>query len=88
MSSFNKEAILGAANTVRGMINKYTLVIAFVLSMMVINNYRQCRAPKGRDGSGYIKKSMGVRLSYYIAITILIAAGILLSYDAFKLFKK
>jgi hypothetical protein len=85
--SSNSEAILGAANSARGLVNTSTLLVAFGLSIMVINNYRQCRAPGNKKaGSGY-KKDMYVEYSYYLAVIILIAAVLMIALDLGKAFK-
>ena len=87
-SRFNREAFLGAANTARGMVNTTTLAVAFVLSIMVINNYRQCRAPNNQTaGSGYAKGSMFVDYSYYLSVIVLIAAVLLFALDLAKVAK-
>ena len=88
MSSFNREAFLGAANNARGMVNTTTLIVAFVLSIMVINNYRQCRAPNNTAaGSGYAKGSTFVDYSYYLSVIVLIAAVLLFALDLAKVAK-
>jgi hypothetical protein len=71
-----KESFLGAAATHRGSINTVTMVIAFVLSIMVINNYRQCEKGKGYPSSAPI-----VKMSYTLSIIILIACVLLFAYD-------
>ena len=71
-----KESFLGAASTHRGSINTVTMVIAFVLSIMVINNYRQCEKGKGYPSSAPI-----VKMSYTLSIIILIACVLLFAYD-------
>jgi hypothetical protein len=71
-----KESFLGAASTHRGSINTVTMVTAFVLSIMVINNYRQCK-----KGKGYPKKAPFVKMSYTLSIIILIACCLLFAYD-------
>ena len=86
-SRFNREAILGAANNARGMINTTTLAVAFVLSIMVINNYRQCRDSSKKAGSGYAKGSTFVDISYYMSVIILIAAVLLFALDLAKMAK-
>ena len=85
--SSNSEAFLGAANNARGLVNTSTLAVAFVLSIMVINNYRQCRAPGNKKaGSGY-KNDMYVEYSYYLAVIVLIAAVLMIALDLGKTFK-
>jgi hypothetical protein len=87
-SRFSREAFLGAANNARGMVNTTTLAVAFVLSIMVINNYRQCRAPNNKSaGSGYGKNSMLVDYSYYLSVIVLIAAVLLFALDLAKMAK-
>ena len=85
--NFNKDAFLGAANNARGMINTTTLAVAMVLSIMVINNYRQCKDAKGVAGGGYKGSTPIVDYSYYAAVLILIAAVLLFSLDLLKLAK-
>ena len=75
-SMFNKEALLGSAKSARGMVNMMTLVTAFVLSIMVINNYNQCK-----DGAGYPTDHTFVKGSYWLAILILVVACIMFAYD-------
>jgi hypothetical protein len=81
-SALNKEAVLGAAGNIRGMINTATLITAFVLSIMVINNYRQCE-----NGKGYPTNAPIVKMSYGVAVLILIAAVLLLALDLAKMGK-
>ncbi len=71
-----KESFLGAAATNRGSINTLTMIVAFVLSIMVINNYRQCEKGKGYPSSAPI-----VKMSYALSIIILIACVLLFAYD-------
>ena len=81
MSSIvNREALLGSANTFRGKINTVTLGVAMVLSIMVINNYRQCQ-----DGKGYPSSKPIVQGSYIISIMILIVACLLFAFDIAKM---
>ena len=75
--------ILGAAANFRGMINTVTLTTAFVLSIMVINNYRQCEA-----GKGYPTSKPIVSMSYVISIIILIVACLLFGLDIFTMVMK
>ena len=76
-SIINREALLGSANTFRGKINTVTIIIAFVLSIMVINNYNQCD-----DNKGYSTGSKPyVQGSYIIAIIVLIVACLLFAFD-------
>jgi hypothetical protein len=87
-SRFTKEAMLGAADNIRGMVNVSTIAVAFVLSIMVINNYRQCRDAKGRAGAGYKKPHVFVSMSYFTAVLVLIASILLICLDLFKMFAK
>jgi hypothetical protein len=76
MSSFlanpQMAGLLGTYNNYRGKLNTITLVTAFVLSIMVINNYRQCEA-----GKGYPEDHGFVSLSYGISVTILVITCVL-----------
>ena len=74
--TFNKESLLGSAKSARGMVNMMTLVTAFVLSIMVINNYNQCA-----EGSGYPKDRTFVKGSYWLAIMVLVVACVMFAYD-------
>jgi hypothetical protein len=71
-----KESFLGAASTNRGRVNTLAMAVAFVLSIMVINNYRQCK-----PGEGYPENNTITYYSYILAIIILIAACLLFAYD-------
>jgi hypothetical protein len=51
-------------------------VTAFVLSIMVINNYRQCK-----KGKGYPADNDFVELSYGISVAILVVTCILFGID-------
>jgi len=73
---FTREGLLGAAATNRGSVNTVTMALAFVMSIMIINNYRQCK-----DGKGYPKNRTFVNMSYTLAIIVLIAGCLLFSYD-------
>ena len=83
LSHPSTQNILGSANTFRGMINTVTLITAFVLSIMVINNYRQCE-----DGKGYPVSHPFVSMSYIISVMILIVACILFGLDIFNMVTK
>ena len=76
MSMFTREGLLGAASTNRGSVNTLTMAVAFVMSIMVINNYNQCE-----DGKGYPQPRTFVTWSYALAIVILIACCLLFGYD-------
>lgn len=80
MSSFlanpQMAGLLGTYNNYRGKLNTITLVTAFVLSIMVINNYRQCK-----PGKGYPKSRKFVNLSYGISVAILVIICILFGID-------
>ena len=67
----------------RGMINTVTLAIAFVLSIMIINTNRQCKAGKGYDTSTPI-----VSMSYVLAVIILVVACLLFGFDIFSMVMK
>jgi hypothetical protein len=69
-------AVFETAAAHRGKVDTVTLSVAFVLSIMVINNYRQCE-----DGKGYPKSHTFVSMSYTLAIVLLIACILLFSYD-------
>ena len=77
-----KSALLGSAATHRGSINTMTMAVAFVLSIMVINNYRQCK-----PGSGYPSSAPIVKLSYTLSILILVACCMLFGYDIAHMLK-
>jgi hypothetical protein len=85
--NFNREALLGSANSVRGMVNTTALLVAFFLSIMVINTYRQCKGPDGKAGTGYSESTPIVDYSYYAAVIILVAAVLLLFFDLLKIAK-
>ena len=76
MSFFTRQGVLGAAASNRGSINTMTMGVAFVLSIMVINNYNQCK-----KGIGYSDSAPIVTTSYALAIIILIACCLLFGYD-------
>ena len=82
-SSPSSQGLLGSANNFRGMINTVTLATAFVLSIMVINNYRQCEA-----GKGYPTSAPMVSMSYWIAVMILVVACLLFGLDIFNMVMK
>ncbi len=83
LSSPSSQALLGSANTFRGMINTVTLAIAFVLSIMVINTNRQCK-----EGKGYSTSTPIVSMSYWISVMILVVACILFGLDIFNMVMK
>ena len=70
--------------SVRGMVNTLTLAVSFVLSIMVINNYRQCQPSKGYDpnNSGFVK------FSYILSILVLVVCCLMFSFDLFHLGKR
>ena len=86
-SRFTKEAMLGAVDNVRGMVNVSTLAISFVLSIMVINTYRQCKDDKGNSGGGYKQPHTLVTISYWTSVLVLVASVLLLFYDILKILK-
>ena len=71
---------LGKYTGLRTHLNTVTLVTAFVLSIMVINNYRQCE-----DGKGYPEKHPNVKHSYQIAVGILVICCILFFLDILQI---
>ena len=77
------QGLLGTATTFPGMGNTVTLVTAFVLSIMVINNYRQCE-----KGVGYPESHPIVNMSYYLSIFILVVACLLFGLDIFTMVMK
>ena len=77
------QGLLGTATTFRGMVNTVTLVTAFVLSIMVINNYRTCDS-----GKGYPEEHGFQKFSYGISIAILVVACILFALDIFHIIMK
>ena len=79
---FDKEAILGSVANFRGRFNMFTLVLAFVLSIMVIHNTRQCEKNKGYPSSAPM-----VTMDYTIAIIILIVVILLFVFDLYNKFK-
>ena len=84
MSSFlaspRMAGILGTYNDYRGKLNMITLVTAFVLSIMVINNHNQCK-----EGKGYPASHGFVTFSYAVGIIILIIVCLLFGIDLFQL---
>jgi hypothetical protein len=84
MSSFlaspKMAGVLGTYNNFRGKLNMVTLVTAFVLSIMVINNHNQCQA-----GKGYPTEHGFVKFSYAIGIIILIIVCLLFGIDLVQL---
>ncbi len=84
MSSFlanpQMAGMLGTYNNLRGKLNTVTLVTAFVLSIMVINNYRQCESGKGYSGDENF-----VKMSYGIAVAILVVTCVLFGIDIFNM---
>ena len=71
-----RDGLLGAVGTTRGYVNTMTIVVAFIMSIMVINNYRECK-----KGKGYPNNNTNVNRSYTLAIVILVACCILFLYD-------
>jgi len=71
-----REGFLGAVGTTRGYLNTMTILVAFVMSIMVVNNYRQCK-----KGKGYPKNNTNVNRSYTLGIIILVCSSILIMYD-------
>jgi len=67
--------LLGTYNNYRGKLNTITLVTAFVLSIMVINNYRQC------GEHGYPPDHGFVNMSYGISVAILVITCVLFGID-------
>jgi len=59
-----------------GFLSTSTLITAFVLSIMVINNYRQCK-----DKKGYPEKHFFTHTSYMAAVVILIFCCIKFAID-------
>jgi hypothetical protein len=72
--------LLGTYDNIRGKLNMVTLITAFVLSIMVINNYRQCKS-----GEGYPPSNGFVNFSYGLSVAILVIVILLFSIDILKL---
>jgi len=54
-------ALLGTAKTFRGKVSMATIIIAFVLSIMVIDTNRQCKpAPAGYDDKTKLAKTISI----------------------------
>jgi hypothetical protein len=69
---------LGAARSGRGKVNMMVIVVAFVLSIMVVNTYNQCnKNAKGTLGS----KDQIAYGSYVLAILVIVACVLLFGYD-------
>jgi len=79
----NVAGLLGTYNNYRGKLNTVTLVTAFVLSIMVINNYNQCR-----DGKGYPTDHGFVKFSYGVSVAILVVIVLLFAADIFNMVMK
>jgi len=77
------EGLMGTYNNIRGKLNIVTLVTSFVLSIMVINNYRQCEEKKG-----YPQHHGFVQFSYGISVVILIICCALFGIDLYGLLMK
>jgi hypothetical protein len=73
--------LLGAAKSGRGQINMIVIAVAFVLSILVVNTYRQCTAfdPTNKtrpNGSGKVVYS-----SYILAAIVIGMCVLLFAYD-------
>ena len=77
--------LLGAAKSGRGQVNMIVIVVAFVLSILVVNTYRQCTtftaknalvADTNRKGDGKMVYS-----SYILAAIIIGMCVLLFAYD-------
>lgn len=71
-----KESILGTVKSARGMVSLTVLIIAFVLSLMVVDTRNKCVNTNDPN-----KFKSDTSLMYYIAILVIIACVVLLGYD-------
>ena len=83
LASPKMAGLMGTFDNFRGKLNMVTLVTSFVLSIMVINNYRQCQS-----GKGYPKDHGFVSMSYGVSVAILIICVLLFSMDIFQMVMK
>jgi hypothetical protein len=77
----NVEGFLGSAKTHRGNINMLVLIVAFILSIMIIDTRRKCDS---KDKNRY---NNDTSLSFIIALFIIIGSCLLFAYDIAVLFK-
>jgi heme/copper-type cytochrome/quinol oxidase subunit 2 len=77
----NTEGFLASAKTHRGNINMLVLIVAFILSIMIIDTRRKCDS---KDKNRY---NNDTSLSFTIALVIIIGTCLLFAYDIAVLFK-
>jgi hypothetical protein len=79
MSSALNNPIVKMIANARSKLNTVTLVISFVLCIMIINNYNQCKK--------YPADNSAVKASYGIAIVVLIISCLIFSFDLWTFYK-
>ena len=71
-----KESILGTVKSARGMVSLTVIIVAFILSLMVVDTRNKCVSTSDQN-----KFKSDTSLMYYVAILVIIACVVLLGYD-------
>jgi heme/copper-type cytochrome/quinol oxidase subunit 2 len=75
------EALLGSAKSARGQVNMLVLLVAFVLSIMVIDTRRKC------DSKDQEKYNNSTQISFLIAVVVVVLTCLLFAYDLAIIFE-
>jgi heme/copper-type cytochrome/quinol oxidase subunit 2 len=75
------EALLGSAKSARGQVNMLVLLVAFVLSIMVIDTRRKC------DSKDQEKYNNSTQISFFIALVVVVLTCLLFAYDLAIIFE-
>jgi hypothetical protein len=70
------EGLLASAKSARGGVNMFVIIVAFILSIMVIDTRNKCNNVKSYD-----QYKSDTQLSFTIALVIIIGTCLLFAYD-------
>ena len=76
----NTDQLLGSAKGIRGNFNILIVILAFILSIMIIDTRNKCDSP---NKDTYRDK---VKIPYFVAIIIVVGACLLFAYDLADIF--
>jgi len=75
------DALLGSAKSARGQVNMLVLLVAFVLSIMVIDTRRKC------DSKDQEKYNNNTQIPFFIAVVVVVLTCLLFTYDLAIIFE-
>ena len=76
----NTDQLLGSAKGIRGNFNILIVILAFILSIMIIDTRNKCDST---DKKAYHDR---VKISFFVAVIIVVGACLLFAYDLASIF--